>query len=149
MIDKMIFIGTNVEEINYKEHSFIQGAEGSFTLEVSRADSVVLPENLVLEDHPNKSGYKIFTYGIKSSIDASNDVEEQSVAFKLSVSFNVNFEIKEEFVTVIDKSFFETNSWFFDNYAHQETNRILVGILNNTKYRSLSLMIPAGRITTG
>lgn len=146
MIDKLVFIGTIIEEINYKEHSFIQGAEGLFTLDVSRADSVSLPKDFILEDYPSEPGYKILSYGVKATINATNDIESQSIAFKAFVRFSVNFIIKEEFVVPVNKLFFESNNWFFDNYAHQEAYRLLVGVLDNTKYKSLSLLIPSGRM---
>jgi hypothetical protein len=72
--------------------------------------------------------------------------EKVGDAFKLSARFNVVYLIPDEITEQFDSKFFETNDWFFRNYAHQCGHEVFSSILKNTSFDAAVRIIPPTRV---
>jgi hypothetical protein len=138
MLENLDLIDFSIFSLDYKEGEFKPKAGGSIKFEVSRAENMEFSETVT-------DGMIHFIDTVHIDVDAKNDDDESTSAFRLLGEIQVVYQCPAEMRSKLNKRFFEKNGWFFSNNAHMVSYEAVTKVLNETKYRGASYMLPRHR----
>jgi len=87
-------------------------------------------------DEKTRNEYNFYDYPVSIQLDGVNS-DTDEVVFTSEIDINLRFRTKAS--DIITKDFFESNKWFFLNFAHNDGTESILHLLSKTDYSGLPL----------
>lgn len=142
MLENITFENTIVQKLSFEEKTYNTEIGGTLTFEITDSKNVDVDGDLVLVKRKG-GGFHLMA---EAKLAGWNEGDENDEAFSLKLQFLLVFSCPESEAGKIDNAFYQENGWFFDNYAMEETYKIVSPILRNTHFDRVVGVMPKGRV---